>query len=628
VSKRALQTTADARGDSHPTDGAAADAANAVHLIALANDPALLYMLRDALDGRQRVWRVDDVTQAAELLLAAPSSVLFIDAGLTDQETRPLVERLHEQFPGLQLVVTGRRDDEAALSSLISAGAIFRFLHKPASTERVRNFVGAAMRRCAEQPPQPARPPQPAEAPPREPRLALALPRVALDPLMFRRGLRTAASLLAALLLVVAVGLALPQAMPWLQATLPAWTRTNAPAATITPAAAAELMQGLGSAANALGEGRLVEPPGENALDLYRAVLSLDPGNEQAARGIARVADALLAEAEVALFNGDLASAASALDAARSASPIHPHLGVLSEQLALERERSTLAPASPTTLREPVAALPVPTAPQPAGRPTPQVLSDRALAAAREALAQGQTARAAAAIARVNELGVDPEAAARLTVQLDTRRRATERAEHARLLALANQRIAQGWLVEPKADSARHYLDLLRAADPDFDGLADTAALLGARLVGTAWQLADDGRVTEAERVLATAGSVGAPAPDIEAARSAVDAARARTRAATQVLPEASLVRARHVAPAYPPRAAARGVEGWVDLEFTVAADGSTRDAEVIAASPPGVFDEAVLAAVAQWHYVPQVVGGRAVDQRVTARLRFTLDGN
>ena len=59
-----------------------------------------------------------------------------------------------------------------------------------------------------------------------------------------------------------------------------------------------------------------------------------------------------------------------------------------------------------------------------------------------------------------------------------------------RLLALANQRIAQGRLLEPAGDSARHYTDLLLAADPGFAGLAETESLLAARLAEQREQLA------------------------------------------------------------------------------------------------------------------------------------------
>jgi protein TonB len=80
--------------------------------------------------------------------------------------------------------------------------------------------------------------------------------------------------------------------------------------------------------------------------------------------------------------------------------------------------------------------------------------------------------------------------------------------------------------------------------------------------------------------------------------------------------------------PVYPARAAERRAQGWVDVQFTVAADGSTRDAVVTASSPAGLFEKSVLDAVRDWRYEPRVVAGRPVDQRVELRVRFELKGN
>ena len=585
--KRAFQPSADDTGTRHPADGTVAEATSGVQLIAIASDQGLLDMLRGALDSRQRVWRADDATQAADLLLAAPSSVMFIDVAVTQADTGALVERLHAQFPGLQVIVTGRRDDEAALSSLISSGAVFRFLHKPASNERMRNFVAAAIRRCAEQPPQPLRPAAsaaPAVTAPPEPDPEPALPKVApasLRPQLLRRA--AVGLLLVAVLLAAAI--VLPRLLSWLQEAGQAPRTAVTPAETSTPATDPALQQQLDQAALAQDTGRLAEPFGENAIELYRAALRIDPGNEQAAQGLSLIAATLLTQAEVALLDGDLAAAASALDTARSASPADPRVGLLSAELALARERLARGQVSPPAVSAPAAA---PQAPGPSPRQPPQATQ-----------APAETA--------------PPEASLE-----------TLRSEHARLLALANQRIAQGRLVEPEADSAHHYLDLLLAADPAFAGVAETAQLLGERLIQAAQQLADGDRLRESERMLAVAGIVGVPAADIAATRGAIAARRAPVE--PRVLPESALVRTRSVATAYPARAAAQGVEGWVEVEFTVGTDGRTRDALVTGSSPPGVFDQAAAAAIARWRYQPQVVDGQAVDQRVAVRLRFSLD--
>ncbi|HET8699475.1 MAG TPA: TonB family protein, partial [Gammaproteobacteria bacterium] len=47
--------------------------------------------------------------------------------------------------------------------------------------------------------------------------------------------------------------------------------------------------------------------------------------------------------------------------------------------------------------------------------------------------------------------------------------------------------------------------------------------------------------------------------------------------------------------PEYPPRLVTRGVEGWVKVQFTIAASGAVKDAFVVDASPRDVFDDAAL---------------------------------
>lgn len=77
--------------------------------------------------------------------------------------------------------------------------------------------------------------------------------------------------------------------------------------------------------------------------------------------------------------------------------------------------------------------------------------------------------------------------------------------------------------------------------------------------------------------------------------------------------------------PDYPPRAQARGIEGWVLIEFTITAAGTVRDARVVNASPKGYFEEAALKAIGRWRYNPKVQEGVAVE-RVGVRVRLSFN--
>jgi TonB family protein len=79
------------------------------------------------------------------------------------------------------------------------------------------------------------------------------------------------------------------------------------------------------------------------------------------------------------------------------------------------------------------------------------------------------------------------------------------------------------------------------------------------------------------------------------------------------------------LAPLYPPAAQTRGLEGHVDLEFLVTADGSVSEPSVVAAEPAGLFDAAALDAVRRWRYPAQT--GRD-PMRIQRRLEFSLADN
>ncbi|MBL4607151.1 MAG: energy transducer TonB [Pseudomonadales bacterium] len=82
------------------------------------------------------------------------------------------------------------------------------------------------------------------------------------------------------------------------------------------------------------------------------------------------------------------------------------------------------------------------------------------------------------------------------------------------------------------------------------------------------------------------------------------------------------------IPPIYPQRAAKRGLEGWVELEFSITATGTVRNARVIAASPQGVFDYAALRAISRWKFKPKVMNKVSVERHhVRQRIRFQLEG-
>ena len=80
------------------------------------------------------------------------------------------------------------------------------------------------------------------------------------------------------------------------------------------------------------------------------------------------------------------------------------------------------------------------------------------------------------------------------------------------------------------------------------------------------------------------------------------------------------------VGAAYPEAAKAQGIEGWVRLSYDISVEGRVENLRVLESSPPGVFDAAAMAAVAQWRYRAAIVDGApSALSGVVSTLRFEL---
>ena len=76
----------------------------------------------------------------------------------------------------------------------------------------------------------------------------------------------------------------------------------------------------------------------------------------------------------------------------------------------------------------------------------------------------------------------------------------------------------------------------------------------------------------------------------------------------------------------YPTTARQQGIEGMVTVRYDVTADGAVENAAVEAATPPGVFDAAALAAVRTWRFNPPLRDGEPVAAPgQVSTLRFQL---
>jgi FixJ family two-component response regulator len=289
-----------------------------VDVVVLTADQELFQSARAAVGEQNPVWRARSADEAADLLITGRCGVLVIDTAAVSTRGDTLIEQIVEQFPDVIVCVAGTRADEPLLAPLISAGLVYRFMHKPTSARRAGMFLQAAIRRHVER----------------------RAGREANDPLApLLRGLRrpTAGMPRGYLALIGLVTLAL--VVPLFVGGKPdAPDATIVVAAPVTPtlatAATAHANPVLARARAALHAGRLEAPEGRNALDLFQAVLLAQPEHAEAQVSLARTIDLLLQRAQQELDAGHKPEAERLVQRVLAVVPDDPQAQVLARRIS------------------------------------------------------------------------------------------------------------------------------------------------------------------------------------------------------------------------------------------------------------------------------------------------------
>ena len=85
------------------------------------------------------------------------------------------------------------------------------------------------------------------------------------------------------------------------------------------------------------------------------------------------------------------------------------------------------------------------------------------------------------------------------------------------------------------------------------------------------------------------------------------------------------LAPAQKMPPIYPAKALSQGIEGYVIVEFSLALDGSVKDARVVDAKPRRYFKRAALRAIKQWKYPANSDEARQ-KVRLKTQINFKLE--
>jgi TonB family protein len=647
-------------------------------IVALTRDEALVHTLQ-TIGSEYRVFAVSSEADLAAHLLAENTGVAILDAGATATPVERLAERLRAQFPELVLIVAGGVDDQSALATQITNGTVYRFLHKPASQQRVKLFVDAAWRRHGE---------EHASIESLGTANWAARERSGGGPNMLLLGVAA----------VAAAALAggwfwLHKSPPHQGEAAPSTAETSAPAV-----ARDDVLEDLlARADNALRSGALIAPPGANAVDLYRQAQKRNATDPRAANGVEKVIDRLLSSAEGQLLAQHLDEAQKLTDEARAIKPDHVRVAFLQAQIGKERERAVLAQARQaaatgnieqalsvldgaardgqrstlvTEARQELeqkrlddrvrdyinrandcmqrGALIEPAqdnaqfyiesaralAPSDAEvKQAKRQFLDRLVSEAHKALAAGNVDDGAHWVQAATDAGVSEDDIEAL-IQEEAKVRATAKADAlARLALLVNQRLTQGKVLDPSGDSAKFYLAQLEQADANHPSTLAARQAFGTRSLDEAKNAARHEDYTGAQRWLNEAHEAGVDQASINAAskeigdiKAAKEAEVAAAKKASEVVAAASLELTHYVPPDFPAAARQRSMSGWVDVQYEVKTDGSVSDVAVVGAEPVGVFEQPATEAVRKWRYKPILRDGQPINQRARVRVRFALE--
>lgn len=619
-----------------------ADEGHHAPILVLSRDANLVETVKKAAPRGSSVTAAPDLDHAAERLSSLKPGVLVVDTACTT-DVAGMVAQLTQHFPELVVVVAGKRDDSANLMQLTAAGRIFRFLLTPLSHGQTRLALEAALKQHLD--------------------LTAQGQRLSSDASSGGSGKNyvvTYGALAAGLVLVIG-GIWLGVSYFTGDSGEPVQTPVASTTSTIDlPEKPDPVKAELALAKEAFDQGRYIEPANESALDFYRSALTLDPNNQEALAGIRAVADKVLEGAEAALLAERIEEAIVSIERARDIDPEHPRLAFFDTQIARERERLKLTQAqeignrvnallSQASARVQAGRLIAPAnanardallearrldPTNPAVAQAIRELSTALTDEARTLIEANRLDEAQTYITAARQLGSAGAALTQVERALaearsgGATRRSTPAASVSAGDALANtvrQQINDGKLIDPPGDNAREALSALRVAAPERPEVEELARTLAGRLLSSGRQAMAAKAFDRSAQLIAASREVGGAYLGAEIAQAEMELARAREEHAfsTNIVSASTLKRTKTVSPTYPSEALRRGIEGWVELVFTVTPNGTVEDVEVRNASPANVFDDAAIRAVRQWRFEPVVRNGKPVPQRAMVRLRF-----
>ncbi|MGO9934403.1 MAG: energy transducer TonB [Steroidobacteraceae bacterium] len=432
-----------------------------------------------------------------------------------------------------------------------------------------------------------------------------------------------------------------------------------------------------------------IDPAAGSALSLYREVLIIDPDNGEALQGLQRLSEILIARVQSALDERKYDVALQSLETARSINASDRRVAALDKKIADLRAEfgpaqimaalnaqnfdraaqliddaaraKSLPPAKLAQLREEVrrqrfefdaghllklvdARLQQDHLIDPHNDSAVYYLDQAKRAGADAAELQAATQEVLKRLAQMAHTGIEQRhfsdvertlaemhglgAAAATIAGLQrelgaARSQAAQKADQTQFLELAQTRLAQGKLLEPDNDSALYYLNQLRSADAKNSAIPQLSSAVQVQILERANSALGAGDLPKSESLAQLAAEIGG-SPELDAFKEKLRQRIALLDDLPQVQ-EGSLTRINKLDVAYPTRAYQDNVEGWVELGYTVAANGSVANVKILNSQPANFFEEAATKAVSRLRYKPVLTDGKPIAVRTTVRIVFRV---
>jgi len=392
----------------------------------------------------------------------------------------------------------------------------------------------------------------------------------------------------------------------------------------------------------AFAAGRIIEPEFDNALNYYRSLLETEPDNKDAAQGVDRVIAYLENQAEGAIFQNDWDAArayvAVILNVRANDTRAHElrtrvnrleRIQQLTAKALDQFSRGNLVAPKDDNAADSYRAIKALDANNPVAAQGLRSIVQRLTARAQAAVFAGEPDKALKFTSAAR--AIDPEAQSVAQIERSSKQPRPSADEHGAQndLVAASEALQSDQLMPPAVPNAFDLFNAVLARDPGSAAAQRGIALVRDALLDRTASLIAGGSLEQASESLVQAKVAGADSLQLAQLQQEL-AYQARLKDAREgrfdrMYSVSELTVMKQVAPAYPRGAQAKGMQGWVEVEFTVTEEGDVRDAKARYSSA-SIFEGTAISAINRWRFAPVVEDGRPVPVR--GMVKFTFRGD